>query len=437
MGGVGGIISGAGKLFGGGGGGKQRSLAEQMQAEQFNYIRDVRVPALEELQIKPSDITYYQVTGKFTPALYEAVKMDKTLLEDLEYNPDIVKDQMAGVEAKKARIAEGGLSIEDRARMNEVLREADRQNRAQQESITAGLRERGAAGGAAEAMARLQGQARAADTSADQAFKTAALAATSKLQEEDKLQDLLGRMAAQDIGVKGTRAQAEAERQKMNTSLLNQQALTNTQLKNLAQMQNLQEQQRVGEANVALANQRMLANKEAIQQDLANRMNKGQLMSGAAGTYSGQLLDQAARRDAAKMAKWDNIGNIVDKTVGWGSDVSKAGGIGSYAKGIGTQVAGFFSDENLKTDINEADNEIDEMLDKLSPYSFEYKDKKHGEGKQTGVMAQDLEKSKAGKNMVVDTAEGKAVDVKKALSTIMASQARLSQRLKDLEKKGK
>lgn len=412
---MGGVVSGVGKMFGGGGGGKQRSLSEQMQAEQFNYIRDVRVPALEELQIKPSDISYYQVTGKFTPALYEAVKMDKTLLEDLEYNPDIVKDQMAGIEAKKARIAEGGLSIEDRARMNEVLREADRQNRAQQESITAGLRERGAAGGAAEAMARLQGQARAADTSADQAFKTAALAATSKLQEEDKLQDLLGRMAAQDIGVKGTRAQAEAERQKMNTSLLNQQALTNTQLKNLAQMQNLQEQQRVGEANVALANQRMLANKQAIQQDLANRMNKGQLMSGAAGTYSGQLMDQAARRDAEKKAKWEGIGGLVDTGIG--------------------AVKSIFSDENLKTEINEADNEIDEMLDKLSPYSFEYKDKKHGEGEHAGIMAQDLEKSKAGKNMVVDTAEGKAVDVKKALSTIMASQARLAQRLKDLEKK--
>lgn len=414
---MGGVVSGVGKMIGGGGGGKKRTQAENLQADAFDYIQNIRIPALEELQLKPSDITYYQVTGKFTPALYEAIQMDKTLLEDLEYNPDIIKDQMAGIQTKKDRIAQGGLTIEDRSRLNEVLKETDRQNRAQQETIGARLRERGAAGGAAEAMARLQAQGQAAESSSDNAFKTAALAATSKLQEEDKLQQMLDKMAAQDIGVKGTRAQAEAERQKMNTGLLNQQALTNTQLKNLADMQNLQNQQRVADANVGIANQRTVFNKESIQQDLGNRMNKGQLMAGAAGTYSKELMDQAARRDAEKKAKWDGIGGMVDTGAG--------------------AIASIFSDENLKTEINEADNDIDEMLDKLSPYEYEYKDEKHGKGKHTGIMAQDLEKSKAGKELVNDTPEGKTVDVKKALGAIMASQARIAERLKDLEKKGK
>jgi hypothetical protein len=413
---MGGVVSGVGKLVGGGGGGKQRSQAEQVQADAFDYINNIRLPALEDLQINPSDITYYQVTGKLTPALYEAVQMDKTLLEDLEYNPDIIKDQMAGIQAKKERIAEGGLSIEDRARLNEVLQESGRQNKAQQETIAARLRERGAAGGAVEAMKRLQGQSQAADTTADNAFKTAALAATSKLQEEDKLQDLLGRLATQDIGVKGTRAQAEAERQKMNTSLLNQQALSNVNIQNAAQMANLQNQQRVSDANVGLANQGMLANKQAIQQNLANQFAKGNALSGASKTYSENLMDQGARRDAEKAGKWDSIGGFVDKGIGLGTAI--------------------FSDENLKTEINEADNEIDEMLEKLSPVSFKYKDQNDGEGKHTGIMAQDLEKSKAGKDLVVETEKGKAVDVKKALSAIMASQARLAKRLKDIEKKG-
>lgn len=411
---MGGVVSGVGKMFGGGGGGKKRSSAEQLQQEAFDYVRDIRIPALEELQIKPSDIEYYQVTGKFTPALYKAVQMDKTLLEDLEGNPDLIKDQMAGIQTKKDRIAQGGLTIEDRARLNEVLQEVDRANRAQQETVGARIRERGGAGGANELMQRLNAQSQAAEGSSDNAFKTAALAATSKLQEEDKLQSLLDKMFQQDLGVKTTRAQAEAERNKMNTGLLNQEAMTNTQLQNLANMQNLANEQRVADANVGLKNQTTLHNVGAVQQDLGNRMNKGQLMSGAAGTYSQQLMDQAARRDAEKKAKWDSIGGLVDTGAG--------------------AIASIFSDEALKTDIKSADNEVDEMLDKLEPYEYEYKNPKYGEGKHTGIMAQDLEKSKAGKELVQNTPEGKKVDVKKALGAIMASQARIARRLKDLEK---
>lgn len=414
---MGGVVSGVGKMFGGGGGKKARNQAEQLQGEAFDYIENIRIPALEELQIKPGDITYYQVTGKFTPSLYEAVKMDKTLLEDLEANPDLVKDQISGIATKKDRIAQGGLTVEDRARMNDVLRESDRQNRSQQESITASMRERGG-GAAAEAVARMQAQAGAADNSANNAFKTAALAATSKLQEEDKLQSILDRMVQQDLGVKGTRAQAEAERQKLNTSLLNQEKLTNTQLKNVADMQNLQNNQRVADANVGLQNQNLLFNKEAVQQDLGNRMNKGQLMAGAAGTYSQQLMDQAARKDAAKEKKWNSIGGMVD---------TGAGIVGSI----------FGSDENMKKDIKAADKDVDDMLDNLKPYNYNYKDEAHGEGKHTGIMAQDLEKSAIGKELVKETPDGKHVDVKKALSAIMASQARLARRLKDIEKGGK
>lgn len=413
---MGGVVSGVGKMFGGGGGGAKRSQAEGLQQEAFDYIRDIRLPTLADLQINPSDIEYYQVTGKFTPALYEAVKMDKTLLEDLDANPDLVKDQMAGIQAKKARIAEGGLSIEDRARMQEVLKESDRQNRAQQETIGARLRERGAGGSPLEAMMRLQGQGAAADTASDNAFKVAALAATSKLQEEDKLQSMLDRMVQQDVGLKGARAQAEAERQKMNTNLLNQQNLTNTQLQNYAQAQNLANEQRVADANVGLANQRMQYNKAAIQQDLGNRMNQGQLMAGAAGQYAGQLNKQADQRDAEKAAKWDNIGRLTDA-------------------GIGLATAGFGSDKNIKKDIKPASKEADEMLDKLKGYNFKYKDEANGEGERVGIMAQDLEKSKMGKKLVKDSPEGKSIDVKNALGAIMAAQARLAERLKKIEKK--
>lgn len=415
---MGGVVKSIGSKLSGGGGKKQRSSAEQLQRDAFDYIQNIRVPALEELQIQPSDLEYYQVTGKFTPALYNAVQMDKTLLEDLDADPNLVKQQLAGIEAKKNRIAEGGLSIEDRARLNEVLQENERQNRAQQETIGAKLRERGQTSGPQEALMRLQAQGQGAQSASDNAFKTAALAATSKLGEEDKLQQMLNQMTQQDLGVKGTRAAAEAERQKMNTNLLNQQALTNTQLKNAAEMSNLQNAQRVADANIGLANQRVISNKDAVQQNLGNLMNKGQLMAGAAGTYSNQLMDSAARRDAQKEKKWNDIGSVANS------------GINVIGSLIG-------SDENMKKDIKSNDHKYDDMMSKLKGYEFKYKDEKHGEGDRVGIMAQDLEKSEIGKKLVKDTPEGKQIDVKNALGAIMASQARLAQRLKDLEKKKK
>jgi hypothetical protein len=61
---------------------------------------------------------------------------------------------------------------------------------------------------------------------------------------------------------------------------------------------------------------------------------------------------------------------------------------------------------------------------------------KNPEGKVTSVMAQDLEKSKLGKQMVVDGPEGKMVNYGQGMAPLFAAIAELNQRTKKLEKKG-
>jgi hypothetical protein len=73
------------------------------------------------------------------------------------------------------------------------------------------------------------------------------------------------------------------------------------------------------------------------------------------------------------------------------------------------------------------------MLDALKPRAGVYKDEKFGKGEWNWVMAQDLERSKAGRRIVTDTPEGKMLDVNKMLSTALASTARLNERLRKLE----
>lgn len=103
----------------------------------------------------------------------------------------------------------------------------------------------------------------------------------------------------------------------------------------------------------------------------------------------------------------------------------------------GAQIGMMASDERVKTDVMDGGKEVDQMLDFVRAYTGKYLDpKKHGEGTHAWVMAQDLERSPLGREMVVAAADGtKMVDVRKAVSAALASAARLNERVRALEGK--
>lgn len=98
------------------------------------------------------------------------------------------------------------------------------------------------------------------------------------------------------------------------------------------------------------------------------------------------------------------------------------------------------SDESKKKDVKSKDKDIDMFLKALSAKSFKYKEPgKPGqsEGKKYGIMAQDAEKSEVGRSFVKNTPNGKMLDMESGFSAILASQARLAERLEQIEKKKK
>ena len=115
-------------------------------------------------------------------------------------------------------------------------------------------------------------------------------------------------------------------------------------------------------------------------------------------------------------------------------------GAGAQVGGAALMPGAVASDERLKEDISDAGDEVDSMLDNLLPKAYVYKDQsKYGVGRRAGIMVQDLEKSKAGSALVVDLPDSdyKGFDINKALSAALASSARLNQRVRELERKGK
>ena len=96
------------------------------------------------------------------------------------------------------------------------------------------------------------------------------------------------------------------------------------------------------------------------------------------------------------------------------------------------------SDIRVKEDIKPASRSIEDMLDNLEPYEYDYKDEFKDdpsmEGRQLGIMAQDLEASELGDKFVQEDNNGvKRVDYGKMASTQMAAISDLHKRLKQLE----
>lgn len=84
-----------------------------------------------------------------------------------------------------------------------------------------------------------------------------------------------------------------------------------------------------------------------------------------------------------------------------------------------------FSDERLKENIEAIPKEdLSEMKKFLKAYAFDYKNIQHGRGRWVGVMAQDLQKSKLGRTLVIENEKGeKMIDLKKVLSLFLATMA--------------
>ena len=107
--------------------------------------------------------------------------------------------------------------------------------------------------------------------------------------------------------------------------------------------------------------------------------------------------------------------------------------------------SGLTSDENLKTDVQSAEPNITDFLNKIGAYNYTYKDPaQDGVGTFTSPMAQELEKTELGKQAVIDTPRGKMVNYPRlgavnlaAVSVVHRQQQRLQEQFDALKRQMK
>lgn len=97
------------------------------------------------------------------------------------------------------------------------------------------------------------------------------------------------------------------------------------------------------------------------------------------------------------------------------------------------------SDENAKTNITSGEGDLQEFLDALGAYSYDYKDKAHGEKTYVSPMAQELEKSKIGQSaIVVDPKSGyKQVNYARIAGAQLSATALVNNKVKTLDSRVK
>lgn len=228
----------------------------------------------------------------------------------------------------------------------------------------------------------------------------------------------------------------DSQRQFLNDQMSGKISLSGEQLR-----QGLQQQlamQRSMAASASPGNAAMAARTAMMN---ANRAATG--MSGNAAT-AGLQERMAAAQQLANMNLQQRgqdiqvgLGGRQNQMTGLGvnkPEAPKTPGMFDRALMAGATIAPLFSDERLKTDVQDGDGAAKKALDTLSAHTYRYKDSKYGSGDQLGVMAQALEKAGL-RQAVIDTPQGKAVDHAKLTGANTAMLAALAKRLSKLEKK--
>lgn len=176
------------------------------------------------------------------------------------------------------------------------------------------------------------------------------------------------------------------------------------------------EQQGLGYVNLAMQDQQ---NANLLQQEYLKQQARQQARAAQAQKLESD--EEAMVTGAFLSAAGSTVGSMGSSS-GGGSDGSSS-------------LSG--SDVRMKTGAEADEPGIDRFMRTLTPYSYRYKDPAQdgaAPGPQTGVMAQDLERSAIGRRYVQEGTDGlKRVDYQSMGPVLVASLARLNERLDQVE----
>ena len=367
--------------------------------------------------------------GTMTPAEAEAAVQQASMMAGVETDQGSLNAQRMALQRLAEMSQQGGMTEADRAQLAATIGQTNAAAAQQRAAQLQQLQMQGNAGTGAELATRLAGGQQMANANAMAGANVASGAQQRALQA---LQSNLAGSAAlntQQFGQQAQKAQAQDVVNQFNAAAQQATNLANAQRQQEANAANFAMANQIAGTNVGIANENLRMPLQTAQQQwsnaLAQQKEAGTIDVGA-GRGMAELLNPT--RTAAA-----NAGGAAANAAGGSSGGGGGSNIGGIIGGIGGIVSGLgslFSDERLKTDKQAmSDDEVDQLMGKLTAYKYRYKGAKSNP-EQQGVMAQDMPGSS-----VIDTPAGKMVQGPEALSKALAVLANQHDRIRALEGK--
>lgn len=312
---IGSVVPGIGTLIGAGIGAVAGGLLGYLGPDDGTEERQKAVAAIEaigNLEFDPADLTPDQLGAiqKYAPKIYESIGIDYP--EKIQESSIARDAQMQALEQLGARTKQRGLSLQEKANLEQANQNVLRQNRSQTEAIQSNYGNRGMGGGTMELAQVLNNQRAGANTASDQALKAAGDAETRALQDLMNYGQMAGQVRGQDFNINSANTDTKNRFALTKFNNLQNVANQNTATANQAQQFNIANDVDRAKTNLQQSNQGKVWRTTAAQQKYEAATNKQKALANA---YNG-----VASANDANAAAWQNT---ISGTMNMGAGMAK------------------------------------------------------------------------------------------------------------------
>lgn len=398
--------------------GGQSDKANAATQAALSSAENLSGPSAQQLQVQ---LQQEVQAGTITPEQYQAILQDPNALASVasSINPAYTQATNTALSQLQNVASSNGMTPQFQNQLNQANQSTNANLQGQYGAIQQAAQQQGAGGSGVSTAAKLsaaQGAANGNNMAGEQAASNAQQNALNAIQASANL----GQQAqGQAYNQGATTAAAQNSINQFNTQNKNNSAVYNTGAANQAQAMNLQNAQNIANANTGIANSQNAYNAQTPETVFGNQATAAGLVNNAANTEAKQANTSGSNSQSLLSGGLGALGSI-------GGSSGGAFDASAFASGLP------WSDEKLKDNIKPFD--AGEFLDHMTSKKWNYKPETGLSNNQhVGPMAQDLEKSSAGKQLVQDTPMGKKIDYANAGGHIFSALANIHQRVKGLE----
>lgn len=294
-------------------GDRERAMAAIAEAQ--SIIDSVpEAPDLSKIQIVYDQ---FKRAGVLTPEIETALNLQASKVSQIQEDKSLREAQISALEGIKER-GKVGLTPEERAELNKVRKDVQRDVEAKRQQILQNLAARGQAGSGQELASQMLAAQSGAERASEEGDRISAIASQRALQALSQAGQLGGQIRGQDFDVERTRASAEDEIARFNMANAVARQQRNVDRSGRAQELNLAALQRAQDTNTQMINQEKLRQVEAKRQFWQDQLARA---SARANVRTGSVAPAFQQEAQRTSQMWSGIGSGVG---------AGAGALGNY-----------------------------------------------------------------------------------------------------------